>query len=58
MCFKAHFTSVHLLVHNGSVNCHIMFCRPIKLRLLNFVTETIQVTYRGPNVGQPCSTGQ
>jgi hypothetical protein len=44
MCLKAYFTSVHLLVHNRSVNCRIMFCRPVILWSLNVVTETIQVT--------------
>ena len=39
-----------------------MFCRPIILCLLNFMTQTIQVTEgrkyfpRGPHVGQPWST--
>ena len=37
-----------------------MFCTPIISRLLNCITETIQVTegriyFRGPHVGQPWS---
>jgi hypothetical protein len=40
-----------------------MFCRPIILYLLNFITDTIQVTEgrksfpRGPHVGQPLGYG-